>query len=214
MRGKRGRMRFLNDKRIIFTLILFISALAYTFTAEAAEKYSVQSGDTLWGLSRMWGVSVDSIKIQNNLDSDNLKLGQTLIKPDGSVTPARKKVSRGGYRSIADIARNFMGVRYVYAGRSPSGFDCSGFTSYVYGLNGLRLPHVAAGQYNMGSSISRSSLESGDLVFFNNGGGISHVGIYVGSNQFIHASTSRGVRIDSLNDSYWGPRYAGARRVM
>lgn len=117
--------------------------------------------------------------------------------------------------SLIDSARTYMGVKYVYGGTTASGFDCSGYTQKVFSDAGKSLPRTTGEQYATGTPVSKSNLETGDLVFFNTSGkGVSHVGIYIGSNNFIHASTSKGVSIASINDpAYWGSRYIGARRV-
>ncbi|MDT3429015.1 cell wall-associated NlpC family hydrolase [Paenibacillus forsythiae] len=108
-----------------------------------------------------------------------------------------------------------IGTKYVSGGITTNGFDCSGFTMYVFDKIGINLPHQSGSQYKMGKTISRSDLRSGDLVFFNTSGrGVSHVGIYVGDGKFAHASSSKGVTISSLSDSYYVNRYVGAKRVM
>ncbi|MET0961076.1 MAG: C40 family peptidase, partial [Psychrobacillus psychrotolerans] len=100
-------------------------------------------------------------------------------------------------------------------GTTKAGFDCSGYIGYVYKGKGVNLPRTAAGMYNSGKRVKKASLAVGDLVFFNTTGkGVSHVGMYIGGNKFIHASTSKGVRVDKLNDPYyWGNKYVGAKRV-
>ncbi|OMD81000.1 hydrolase [Paenibacillus odorifer] len=108
-----------------------------------------------------------------------------------------------------------IGTKYVSGGISTNGFDCSGFTMYVFDKIGINLPHQSGSQYQMGTAISRDDIRAGDLVFFNTSGkGVSHVGIYVGEGKFAHASTSRGVTISSLSDSYYVKRYVGAKRIM
>lgn len=127
--------------------------------------------------------------------------------------------STGSYISagqeVANYALNFLGTPYVWGGTTPSGFDCSGFTKYVYQQFGYTLNRTAAQQLNNGYSVS--NLEPGDLVFFNNtystSAAASHVGIYIGDNQFVH-SASGGVKVTSLSDSYYASRYIGARRIF
>ena len=116
--------------------------------------------------------------------------------------------------SIVATARKYLGYKYVYGGTSPStGFDCSGFTSYIFRQHGISLNRTAAGQYSNGTYVSRSNLQPGDLVMF--GSPINHVAIYIGGGQIIHASTpSTGVRIDSLNSGYYSRNYTGARRIV
>lgn len=117
--------------------------------------------------------------------------------------------------SIVSVAQNYMGVPYVWGGTSPSGFDCSGFTQYVMRQCGYSINRTAAAQYSNGSYVSYSSLQAGDLVFFANtysAGGITHVGIYIGGGQFIHAANG-GVKISALSESYYSSRYYGARRI-
>jgi cell wall-associated NlpC family hydrolase len=117
--------------------------------------------------------------------------------------------------TIVRTAFSYRGARYRYGGSSQSGFDCSGFTRHVYAKNGIYLPHSSSAQAQCGKRVSKNELQAGDLVFFSTTRrGISHVGIYVGNGQFVHASSSRGrVRVDSLNEGYYRERYRGARRV-
>ena len=102
----------------------------------------------------------------------------------------------------------------MYGGSSPSGFDCSGFTSYVYKQFGVSLNRTAAGQYSNGTAVSKTQLQPGDLVMFGKSG-INHVGIYIGGGQMVHAANpSRGVTTDTINSGYYANNYVGARRVM
>ena len=118
-------------------------------------------------------------------------------------------------KNILAEADKYNGFPYVYGATGPNAFDCSGFTQYIYKKFGVNLPRVAASQATVGYAVSKADLKPGDLVFFQNGGYIDHVGIYVGNGQMIHAASSRsGVRYASISCSYFGPRYAGARRVI
>ncbi len=115
-------------------------------------------------------------------------------------------------------AKQYLGVPYRYGGASPSGFDCSGFTMYVFGRHGVYLPHMCSGQYAMGTAVSRSDLRPGDLVFFYDpayadpGSVSTHVSIYIGNNQVIHCSSNGGVKISTLS-GYFDVHYLGARRI-
>ena len=132
-----------------------------------------------------------------------------------ATTQATNVPSSGNGSSIVATAKKYLGYKYTYGGSSPStGFDCSGFTSYVFRQHGKSLNRTAAGQYSNGVAVSRANLQPGDLVMFGKSG-INHVAIYIGGGQIIHASTpSTGVRIDSLSTGYYNNNYVGARRVL
>lgn len=124
-------------------------------------------------------------------------------------------VDAASQSQLIATASKYKGIKYVYGGTTTSGFDCSGYTQYVFKQLGISIPRTSGGQYSQGTPVAKANLQVGDLVFFNtSGSGVSHVGIYVGSQKFIHASTSKGVVVTSINDPYyWGKRYIGARRV-
>ena len=108
-----------------------------------------------------------------------------------------------------------IGVDYKYGGSShATGFDCSGLVAHVFREGyGITLPRNSFGQSQVGSPVGAEELQAGDLVFFNTRGGVSHVGIYVSNNKFVHASTSYGVTISDLNDDYYKRRFVGAGRL-
>ena len=114
--------------------------------------------------------------------------------------------------SVVSYAKQFLGCKYVYGGTTPSGFDCSGFTQFVYKHFGITLNRTAAAQYSNGKAVT--DLQAGDLVMFGKSG-INHVGIYIGGNTFIHAAnSSRGVTTDTLSSGYYKTNYVGARRIF
>ncbi|HLZ28968.1 MAG TPA: C40 family peptidase [Chloroflexota bacterium] len=118
---------------------------------------------------------------------------------------------------VADLAEHYVGSRYIWGGASPTGFDCTGFVMWVFGQFAVSLPHNEAGQLASGASISADDLAPGDVVVFANTyrSGLSHVGIYVGDGQFVHAANeSTGVIVNNLWDDYWGPRFVGASRPI
>lgn len=150
------------------------------------------------------------------------KLITELFDQTPSIEPVDSKIGTfllsgadGSTRgSIIKTAGQFLGVPYVWAGESPTGFDCSGFTSYVMKQNGKSIPRTAAAQYEASSKIKERQVEKGDLVFFSNGSKISHVGIIVSEKGdplvMIHASSSKGIVITELEKStYWMTRLAG-----
>ncbi len=116
-------------------------------------------------------------------------------------------------QQIADFAQKYLNAPYVWGGSSPQGFDCSGFTKYIYSHFGIYLPRTASGQTELGTYVKESNLQPGDLVFFDtDGSGISHVGIYIGNGNFISAA-SVDVCISSLNSGYWASCYVTARHI-
>lgn len=115
---------------------------------------------------------------------------------------------------VIKTAKNYLGTPYKYGGDSPSGFDCSGFVKYVFAQYGISLPHSASQMGDKGKSVKKDDLAKCDIVLFGSGSSINHVGIYIGGGEMIHASSSKGVMISSINDSYWGPRYKKARKII
>ena len=117
---------------------------------------------------------------------------------------------------LTSVSSKYLGVRYAYGGTTSKGFDCSGYVRQVFKEVGIpSLDRTTTGMYGQGTAVKKSDLQEGDLVFFNTSGkGVSHVGIYIGSGDFIHASTSMGVITTSINDKeYWGDKYIGAKRI-
>lgn len=128
----------------------------------------------------------------------------------GGVLARTTKIAQ----QLTKSALRFIGVPYVFGGTSTSGFDCSGYVQHVFAMLGISLPRTADAQYDAGHRIV-GGMKPGDLVFFQTyEPGPSHVGIYIGHNKFVGASSSHGVMVSSLNDPYWHARYIGAKRVL
>lgn len=134
------------------------------------------------------------------------------------ITPsaAALKGQSGTAQQIITNAKKHLGVPYVWGGTSPKGFDCSGLVQYVFAQSGIQLPRTTTEQVKLGTYVSKANLKPGDLVFLQNTyrQGVSHVGIYIGDGQIIHASSSKGVVISKLSTSYYTQHYHSARRVL
>ena len=115
--------------------------------------------------------------------------------------------------TVMKKAESLIGAPYCYGGYASSCFDCSGFVKTVYESVGIEFPRISRDIYSMGESVRLSEIIPGDLVFFSDSGGINHVGIASGKNEMIHASTSRGVVKQSLDDKYFASHFAGAKRI-
>lgn len=127
----------------------------------------------------------------------------------------KEGISKVKGTDIVKAASKHKGVPYVFGGTTPKGFDCSGYVQYVFQKKQAKLPRTADAQALQGIFVTQSQLKPGDLVFFTTyEAGASHVGIYAGNNKFWSSTSSKGVTLVSLQDSYWKSRYYGARRVL
>lgn len=132
-----------------------------------------------------------------------------------TAKPLRTVPVSGNVKEILTYANTFTGVPYKFGGTTPAGFDCSGYIRHVFQKVGVQLPRQADEQYTVGKKVEKQNLQPGDLVFFETyEPGVSHSGIYIGDGQFISATSSSGVAVADIDDSYWGPRYVGAKRVL
>jgi cell wall-associated NlpC family hydrolase len=197
---------------------LIIAALVCSSVA-VAKTYTVQSGDTLYRIAQKNGISTTKILMLNPGISDSLRLGQQINL--GSGTSTKPLVSTTTNRSSSNVVRvafSKVGASYRWGAMGPYNFDCSGFTRFVLKQMGVNLPHSSSAQFNGGRAVSRNGLLPGDLVFFqgfSGRGGVGHVGVYIGNNRMVHASTpSTGVIVSSLSERYYSSRYLGARRYL
>lgn len=161
------------------------------------------------------GNSFDIIYTDNGWYNIRMNSGVTGFVSAAYVEKGGAEASVGA--KIADTAKQYVGCSYSYGSSGPKAFDCSGLTSYVYRQYGYSLPRSSVSQGSYGSYVSKSDIVAGDLLFFSNRSDrtINHVGIYVGDNKFVHASTSgRGVVVDNLTSSYYVNNYVTARRVL
>ncbi|MED4225478.1 LysM peptidoglycan-binding domain-containing protein [Neobacillus cucumis] len=186
--------------------------------------YTVKSGDTLSKIALAYSMTVSQLKTLNSLKSDLIYVGQQLkvtgkaslaptpTTPTPTPTPSLGSGSNDGDQ-IVSIAKSLLGIKYVWGGSSLSGFDCSGFIYYVANKAGLSVPRTsAAGYYDRSYYVN--SPKPGDLVFFENTykQGISHMGIYLNENQFIHADEAHGIMISNLHSPYYTAHFAAFKR--
>lgn len=190
-----------------------------------SSTYTVRSGDNLSTIAVRHNLSLSNLMSINNLNSHLIYPGQVLKLTGSSATPVATNVSSATspvmatynpaskVNSLIAESKKYMGVPYVWAGSTPTGFDCSGYLNYVYNNVGISIPRTVETIWNATKSVS--SPRVGDLVFFETyKAGPSHAGIYLGSGKFIHAGSSRGVEISDMNNSYWKQRYLGAKTTF
>lgn len=181
-----------------------------SITGSSGNWYKVKTtkGTIGWILK-----SLISTKITSSSRGDSSSASRTSAK-----TAEEKPETPDKAQEIIAYAKKFLGVDYVWGGESADGFDCSGFTRYVYKKFGIDLEHYAASQATRGVKVSKSDLEAGDLVFFDTDGGnslINHVGIYIGGGKFIHASSGGDrVMITDLTSGFYANSFMTARRVL
>ncbi|WP_226036194.1 C40 family peptidase [Aquibacillus saliphilus] len=186
------------------------------------STYKVKAGDSLWKIGNNQGVSISDLKKWNNLSSDVIHIGQTLqLKKAAPEKVEQPKVEQQpteqvdyNITKLLNEANKLLGTAYLFGGSSLStGFDCSGFIHYVYNKAGKSIGRYSSdGYYNRSFYVNKPQV--GDLVFFENTyrKGISHLGILVGDNKFIHAA-SGGVQVTSLDNSYWKKHFEGFKRL-
>ncbi|MFF2178523.1 LysM peptidoglycan-binding domain-containing protein [Lysinibacillus sp. NPDC058147] len=197
-------------------------------------SYTVVKGDTLSKIAKQYNVTIKDIKDWNGLTTDNIFVGQVLkLSPVASIpendtvhnngssgagtsTETTKDPTANGqaiYKKTVDVANSLVGTPYLYGGNTSEGLDCSGLIYYAFNQGGLKIGRDSSEGYFYGNTIQVKNPVAGDLVFFQNTykDGISHMGIYIGNNKFIHAG-SDGVEISDVTYSYWSTRLVAYKR--
>ncbi len=228
-----------DEIRLSFSLT---SDMFKTSSNEPYLVHRVKEGETLYRISLMYGVSVEEIKLLNGLEDNIILVGQELKIPSQDIEklrlrepkvifkaeeePLTKKFGRFTLgkaevqalrEKFLEISRQYANVRYRFGGEGNGALDCSAFVQRVYSELGIKLPRSSYHQYLVGQEVDKNELIPGDLVFFRTSrrAPVTHVGIYIGDNKFVHVSSNRkGLGVDSLDDPYYKARFVGAKRVL
>ena len=191
-----------------------LKALQYLDIDTCTDYFGSKTQEALIAFQQSQGLNADGIAGLRTIDA----LNQVLTGRGITISSANRSAELGTLSSkIASTAKSFLGYRYVFGGSSPSGFDCSGFTSYVYKQHGITVARTSIGQSTAGTKVSKENLLPGDLLIFSNTfrAGVSHTGLYLGNGKFIHASTSKtGVIISDLNSKHYTEKFSYGRRVF
>ncbi|MFC3160185.1 lipoprotein Spr [Chryseobacterium arachidis] len=213
-------------KRVLFYLVALVS----TVSLQSCVTNYVVSKPATYAKEYKTDAKLASSEM-SKMEQDKQKLINAFIaEKTASIANAKNSIKNSEIakairhnKTIDNIlteAETYLGTPYRYGGMTRNGIDCSAFVLSVFGAAaGLSLPRVAASQSQEGEKVEKENLQKGDLIFFSHGRRISHVGIVEsvteeGEVKFIHAATSKGVMVSSLNDSYWGPKYRFGKRVI
>jgi lipoprotein Spr len=213
-------------KRVLFYLVALVS----TVSLQSCVTNYVVSKPATYAKEYKTDAKLASLDM-NKMEQDKQQLiNSFLAEKAASLANAKNSIKNSEIakaimhnKTIDNIlteAQTYLGTPYRYGGMTRNGIDCSAFVLSVFGAAaGLSLPRVAASQSQEGETVEKENLQKGDLIFFSHGRRISHVGIVEsvdenGEIKFIHAATSKGVMISSLNDSYWGPKYRFGKRII
>ncbi|MCI8353265.1 MAG: SH3 domain-containing protein [Clostridia bacterium] len=200
-------------------LKVFAQNAKITILEETGDWYKIKHNDQTGYVIKTY-VSDKKVETtsRSSVSRTETKTVTTSVETENTVKEETKTSTSNKGQEVANYVKQFVGCRYVYGGSTPSGgFDCSGLTMYVYKKFGVSLSHSATAQSKVGTKVDRANLQPGDLVFFKNyrtNVGIGHVGIYIGNNKFVHASTEKtGVITSSLTGSY-STRFVTATRMF
>lgn len=235
------RLNNLSSNNLKLGQVLVVSSKAAAPTEKSATvkmqtlTHKVKKGDTLYEIAKKTKTSVVELKRLNNLPGNNLKLGQVLVVGAKPVTVEKSVVANVPSSQKGAIVReltrdipvdanasifektalSFLNTPYRFGGNGQNGIDCSGFVQKVFGEFDLKLPRTAREQYTLGTRVPKGDLQLGDLIFFKTYAKYpSHVGIYIGDDKMIHASSrNKGVVVSSINSNYFRKRFIGAKRL-
>ncbi|PLT31041.1 C40 family peptidase [Peribacillus deserti] len=223
----------LKNEKILIGQKLIVSSTSKSSPSPAPQKtspkpalpqsYIVQPGDSLWKIASKYSITVETLSASNKLTKDGIRVGQSLlipaaqpIKDSDQSASVPTQTNANQIQALIDEAKKHIGVPYVYSGSTPSGFDCSGFIYYIYNKTGYKITRQSSASYfSKGQSVTEPI--PGDLLFFSTIDGsssISHMGMYIGDGQFIHASSGKGVEITSINMNYYKTRFQGYKRLF
>lgn len=198
------------------TITQYVTATTLNVRSGAGTSYLV-----LGSLSK--GTKVEVISTTNGWSKINYNGSIGYVSSQylsSSSTDSSTSTTSSSVNKVISLAKSLLGKSYVWGAQGPSTFDCSGFTYYVFkNAANITLPRVSQDQSTYGTYVSKSNLKAGDLIFFDtvgpNNGAVTHVGIYIGNGQFIHAASGQGkVVINNLNSTYYVNAYVNARRVL
>lgn len=235
------RLNNLSGNNLKLGQVLVVSKKAAAPTEEIARvkmqtlTHKVKKGDTLYEIAKKTKISVAELKRLNNFSGDRLKLGQVLVVGAKPVTVEKAVVAKTPSTQPGAIVReltrdipvdanasifektalSFLNTPYRFGGNGKNGIDCSGFVQKVFREFDLKLPRTAREQYSLGTRVPKGDLQLGDLIFFQTYAKYpSHVGIYIGDDKMIHASSrNQGVVVSSINSNYFRKRFIGAKRL-
>ena len=235
------RLNNLSGNNLKLGQVLVVSKKRATATEKTAAvkmqtlTHKVKKGDTLFEIAKKTKISVAELRRLNKLSGDRLKLGQVLVVGSKPVTVEKTVVAKTPSTEKGAIVReltrdisvdanasifektalSFLNTPYRFGGNGQNGIDCSGFVQKVFGEFDLKLPRTAREQYTLGTRVPKGDLQLGDLIFFQTYAKYpSHVGIYIGDDKMIHASSrNKGVVVSSINSNYFRKRFIGAKRL-
>lgn len=216
-------MKYLASKPFIaaaalMTFVIVVKISSYEVKADAAIKDQPNKVVRTVSLNSDKVIKVPAKQVQTKSTGDSNSASKKAVSRKN--TPSRggsglQSKATSGNGSVVSEAYKHLGKSYSWGASGPNAFDCSGLTAYVYKAFGVSLPHNSRSQFGYGQAVRKEDLSLGDLVFFNTGGGISHVGIYTGGGKFIHAANPRkGVTVSSLSEGYYSKRFVGAKRIL